>query len=70
MLTRILVKAVTHGISSQQYTQALGISSEDRQRFGRNRITNKERPETPIRRSLLGPKKASTELSFITIVAL
>ena len=49
MLTRFLVKAVTYGISDKQHTRVLETSSEDMHRFGRNRITNKERPETPIR---------------------
>ena len=49
MLTRFLVKVVTHEISDQQYAPVLEASSEDRQRFGGNRITNKERPGTPNR---------------------
>ena len=34
MLTRFLVKAVIHGIPSEQYAQVLGIPSEDGKRFG------------------------------------
>ena len=70
MLTRFLVKAVIHGISSEQYAQVLGIPPEDSKRFGWNRITNKEWPGTPIGRPFLGPKSLITELSSIILVAL